>query len=589
MRTRTSSVDEPGTLERSEHRSWRTRWFDLPVGARRVPLWLLLGGVLLQPTPHRVSSTVVGDLGDSMFLTWTLSWGARALRTDPLGAFDAPIFHPEPQTLALSDPMLSVAPLFGLLEWVTGNTIAALNLTMFLLFVMALASAHALGMRLFGRSDAALVMAVVTCTNGYVLGQQNHPQLQTFGFISLGFLMLLGTLERRRDRDAVALGLVVAVLGSANLLYLLIWVVAAVVVVAVLWLRRALPALRDLVRPGAVSIGVAGIVLIPIARIYLAVDERNGLERGYEPAGSLLPTDFLTPHRGNWSWGTALDGINSVGKAGEHWFFLGFSVIALGTLGFVLLLAQMRRTNTPTQNQVRIDEIVALSAAAITALVLAIGPTPGGVPGPFRVVHRFVPGFDGVRVTSRFTVIAFVALGALVALAYQHLADRHASRWRWLAAPGLVLVILLEVGGPAGRVIVPEGERLAAYELLDELPEGAVLELPIRVPADGAVWPFVEAPRMFHSLTDGNTRVNGYSGGTPAGFDHAATTFRLWPAAPAERLADEIGIAYVILHGGVEQGTPAFDLDTLTALGEQAEAAGHRVLAAGEDLLVIRN
>ena len=212
MRTRTSSVDEPGTLERSEHRSWRARWSALPVGVRRVPLWLLLGGVLLQPTPHRVSSTVVGDLGDSMFLTWTLSWGAHALRTDPLGAFDAPIFHPEPQTLALSDPMLSIAPLFGLIEWVTGNTIAALNLTMFLLFVMALASAHALGMRLFGRSDAALVMAVVTCTNGYVLGQQNHPQLQTFGFISLGFLMLLGTLERRRDRDAVALGLVVAVL-----------------------------------------------------------------------------------------------------------------------------------------------------------------------------------------------------------------------------------------------------------------------------------------------------------------------------------------------------------------------------------------
>ena len=374
-------------------------------------------------------------------------------------------------------------------------------------------------------------------------------------------------------------------LGSANLLYLLIWVVAAVVAVAVLWLRRALPALRNLVRPGAVSIGVAGVVLIPIARIYLAVDERNGLERGYEPAGSLLPTDFLTPHRGNWSWGTALDGINSVGKAGEHWFFLGFSVIALGTLGFVLLLTQMRRTNTPTQNQVRIDEIVALSAAAITALVLAIGPTPGGVPGPFRVVHRFVPGFDGVRVTSRFTVIAFVALGALVALAYQHLADRSASRWRWLAAPGLVLVILLEVGGPAGRVIVPEGERLAAYELLDELPEGAVLELPIRVPADGAVWPFVEAPRMFHSLTDGNTRVNGYSGGTPAGFDHAATTFRLWPAAPAERLADRLASPTSSSMGASSRGHQPRPRH-LDRLGEQAEAAGHRT-CGWEDLLVI--
>ena len=180
------------TAEASAPDGLRTRWAALALAWRRVPLWILLGLVLLQPTPHRVGATVVGDLGDSMFLTWTLSWGAEALRTDPLGAFDAPIFHPEPQTLALSDPMLSVAPFFGVLEWATGDSVAALNLTMFGLFVMALASAHALGMRLFGRADTALVMAVVTCCNGFVLGQQNHPQLQTFGFMSLGFVVLFG-------------------------------------------------------------------------------------------------------------------------------------------------------------------------------------------------------------------------------------------------------------------------------------------------------------------------------------------------------------------------------------------------------------
>ena len=63
--------------------------------------------------------------------------------------------------------------------------------------------------------------------------------------------------------------------------------------VAVLWLRRD-PAARP-VRPGAVSIGVAGVVLIPIARIYLAVDERNGLERGYEPAGCSYQQAFSPP------------------------------------------------------------------------------------------------------------------------------------------------------------------------------------------------------------------------------------------------------------------------------------------------------
>jgi hypothetical protein len=552
-----------------------------------VPLWFVLAAVLLQPTPHRVGSTVVGDLGDSMFLTWTLSWGARALRTDPLGAFDAPIFHPEPQTLALSDPMLSVAPVFGVIEWVTGDSIAALNLTMFLLFVMALAAAHALGMRLFGRPDVALVVAVVTCCNGFVLGQQNHPQLQTFGFMSLAFVLLFGAIERRRVRDGLALGVVIVAMALANLTFGLIWVLAAIVAVGVLAVRGALPPIRELLRPGVPATVVAAAVLGPIGRIYLEVDERNGLARGYEPAGSLTPTDFLTPHRGNWSWGTALDGINSVGKAGEHWFFLGFSVIVLGVIGFVLLARLVRSQADTLRTGVRIDEIVALSTAAIVALVLAIGPSPSGVPAPFRLFHRFVPGFDGIRTTSRFAVLAVIALAVLVGLAYQVLADRFAGRWHRLAAPALVLVIIVEVGGPAGRVDVPEGQRLAAYELLDDRPDGPVLELPIKVPTDGIAWPFVEAPRMYHSITDGNSRVNGYSGDAPVDFEAEAAILNRWPDPSATPLIGELDVRYVIVHGGVEQGTPAYTADELTSIGEAARAAGHDVIAAGEDLLIV--
>ena len=160
------------------------------LGVRRLGLWILLGVILLQPTPHRVSSTVAGDLGDPMFLTWTLSWGWKALRGSPTDLFDANIFHPESATLAFSDPMLSIAPVFGLLEWLTGDSIVALNVVMFLLFVLALASAHALGMRIFGRSDLALVVAVVAACNSYVFGQQNHPQLQTLGLVPLAFLSL---------------------------------------------------------------------------------------------------------------------------------------------------------------------------------------------------------------------------------------------------------------------------------------------------------------------------------------------------------------------------------------------------------------
>ncbi|MDW3217949.1 MAG: hypothetical protein R8F63_04985 [Acidimicrobiales bacterium] len=555
---------------------------------RRLPLWVLLGLVLLQPTPHRVSQTVAGDLGDSMFLTWTLSWGARALRTDPFGVFDANIFHPEPQTLALSDPMLSLAPVFGLVEWLTGDSIVALNVLMFVLFVGALASAHALAMRLFGRGDVALVVAVVACCNSYVFGQQNHPQLQTFGFVSLCFLLLLRAIEHRRARDGVWLGLAVTAMTLANVYYGLFWVLCALVVVAVLRLRGALPSVRSLLRPAGAALGVALVLLGPVVRVFLAVDERNGLARGYEPGNSLLPTDFLTPQVDNWFWGSALDGVSSAGKAGEHHYFPGFVAMILGLVGIVVGWRLLRRGASVVRSSVRTDELFALVVAGVVAIVFAIGPSPNGAPGPFRLLHRFVPGFDGVRVTARFTVVAFIALAVLVGLAYQAIADRvPVNRRPWLAAT-IVAVVLIEVAGPMTRVDVPEGDRLLVYEALAEAPGGPVVELPIRQPDDGETWPYVEAPRMYHATTDWNPRVNGYSGSAPRGFPTIADRLNQWPSTDAEALADDLGLRYVVLHGGVEQGVPALDAIAQEKIVSAATALGYEATPFGEDWLIVR-
>jgi hypothetical protein len=555
---------------------------------RRVPLWILFGLLLLQPTPHRVSQTVAGDLGDSMFLTWTLKWGARALTSDPLGAFDANIYHPEPDTLALSDPMLSLAPVFGVIDWITGDSIVALNVVMFALFVGALAAAHALAMRIFGRGDVALVVAVVACCNSYVFGQQNHPQLQTFGFISLCFLLLLRALDHRRALDGIWLGSAITAMVLANVYYGLIWLVSALVVVAVLRLRGSLASLRELLRPAVPAIAIGAVALGPVALLYRSVDERNGLARGYEPQNSLLPTDVLTPQRDNWLWGSALDGINSAGKAGEHAYFPGFLALLLGGLGVWVAWRLVRRGTDVVRTGVRIDELVALVTAGAVAVALALGPSPGGAKGPFRLLHRFVPGFDGIRVTSRFAVVAFVAGALLVGLAAQYLIDRAPPARGALVAPVIAALVLLEVGGPMARVDVPEGDRLLVYEALAEMDDGVVLELPMRVPSDGVAWAFVEAPRMYHATTDWNDRVNGYSGSAPRGFETRARTLNDWPTPEADAVAAELGVVYVILHGGVEQGTPAYTEGELAVLVADAEAAGHRAEPFGEDWLITR-
>lgn len=570
----------------------------MSLGLRRLPLWVLIAVVLLQPTPHRVSATVVGDLGDPMFLLWTVSWGAHALVNDPLAVFDAPIFFPEADTLAFSDPMLSLAPFFGVLKWVTGDAVTALNLMMFGLFVFALAAGHALGMWFFGRRDIALVVAVVSCCNSYVLGQQNHPQLQTVGFVTLSFLLLFRALERQRARDGVALGVCIVAMTLANLTYGLIWVFAAAVVVAVLGLQRALPPWRRLVRPAVPAALICAAVLGPMGLLYRSVAERNDLERPYEPAHSLFPTDVVTPQRGNWSWGTSLDGVNSWGRAGEHPFFPGFVVLLLGLVGVVLIgrlsLREWRArsggvTTAPAlASTTRLPQLRALLVAAAAVLVLAAGPGSGDLRLPFRLFHRYVPGFDGIRVTSRFAVVLFVVGALLVGRALVMMIERF-PRWGRVIPWVVVVAVLIEVGGPSARVDVPEGIQLAAYETLRDQPDGVVLELPIRSAADGLAWPYTEAIRMYHSTIDFNPRINGYSGGAPAGFDALADRLDTWPSADAETVATELGIRYVVIHGGPGVDRPAEVAPEIVAeMIEAAQQLGYVTIEAGDDWVVIR-
>ncbi|MEM7140537.1 MAG: hypothetical protein AAF548_05830, partial [Actinomycetota bacterium] len=358
--------------------------------------------------------------------------------------------------------------------------------------------------------------------------------------------------------------------------------------VGVLALRGVLPAARTLVRPALGAALVAGVVLGPVAQVYREVDDRNDLTRGDERANSLLPTDLFTPQPDNWSWGTALDSINSVGKAGEHHFFPGFLAMALGAIGLVVIWRVARGRGSILRTGVRIDEVLALLVAGVLAFVFALGRAPGGLPGPYRLLHDWVPGFDAVRVTSRFAVVGFLALALLAGLAFQHLADRVPRARRTMLAAGIAAIVLIEVGGPTARVDVPEGERLLVYEELATREDGVVLELPIRTDEEGNTWAFVEAPRMYHATTDWNSRINGYSGSAPAGFEELAALVGSWPSEAAERRLDELAVRYIVLHGGTEQGTSALTPEQQGALVGRAEVLGFEASRHGEDWLIVR-
>ena len=89
--------------------------------------FLVLAAVEMPSLLAHFRTHLVSQGGDIFFLTYVLAWDAHALTTDPLRLFDANIAYPLERTLAFSDHLLGVMPLFAPVYLLTGNAVAGYN------------------------------------------------------------------------------------------------------------------------------------------------------------------------------------------------------------------------------------------------------------------------------------------------------------------------------------------------------------------------------------------------------------------------------------------------------------------------------
>jgi hypothetical protein len=185
-------------------------------------------------------------------------------------------------------------------------------------------------------------------------------------------------------------------------------------------------------------------------------------------------------------------------------------------------------------------------AAGFPAFLAAVSfwVTLGPRFGLYAVLYRVIPGFDLVRVPSRFATLTVLALGLLGGFGLQGLA----RRWRALAPLALVLVVGEFWVGPLDArpyaVEVPAIDRWLAGQPGSD----GVVEVPAADPRDTHRAARLNSTYMLHSTVHWRPLVNGYSGFTPASHD---LLFRYLVNFPDERsldALDAIGVRYVILH-----------------------------------------
>lgn len=548
--------------------------------------FLVLAAVAMPSLLAHFGTHLPGQGGDVFFLAYTLAWDAHALTTDPLRLFDANIAYPLERTLAFSDHLLGVVPLYLPVYLLTGNPVAGYNWLLLLSAPLAALGACALGWWWTRRWWPSIVAGVLFGWAPLRLSQLGHIQMLSFFWSPWTLLFLDRFLRARRWRDLwlFALFYWLQVLSSFYLGMMLTLAIVVYVGYYVLAVDRGLLG-RALVKPAAAFVVASLAVLLPSHWPYLQV--RRAWEASWTP-GALagLSADvqsYLSASPLVNDLYVALFRSVTPSGAQERLLFPGLLLPALVLIG----LAARVRGVAPTE--VRRGRRV-FGLLAVVAFVLSLGPylvlwgVNTRIPMPYLLLYYVVPAWSAMRVPARFAFLLLLALVPLSAFGAQVVTERVAAwgggtAWRRLAGPavGLTLIglFLMELGAkPLPLQAVPTGRDVPAVHrwLARERP-GPIVEIPTDFTTRDQKY-------LYLSTVHWLPIVNGHSSFMPSSHEALKASLAELPGPRARQWAAALGLRAIVVHGDELSGEGR-------ARWAAVERAGHlrRLAAFGSDVV----
>lgn len=181
----------------------------------------------------------------------------------------------------------------------------------------------------------------------------------------------------------------------------------------------------------------------------------------------------------------------------------------------------------------------------VLAFLFTFGPK-----GPYYFLYKYVPGFDGLRVTSRFHVFVMFSLAVLAAFGVRAIRQR-LKGWRGPLFTGLAsLVILAEYfSAPVPLTKVPVKEEIPeVYRWLGSQrgENFALLEIPLPQPTQSFC--VLDCPRLYFSAYHWKNLVNGFSGYSSPLYEELT---RRWQKNPFRQNIEDLkilGLRYLLIH-----------------------------------------
>src|SRR5690606_599404 len=402
------------------------------------------------------------DTADGLLNMWILGWIAHQLPRDPLHLFDANIFYPTRDVLALSEPLIVPGAMGAPAAWLDASPVLVYNLVALAGLILTAFATWRLIESWTGDRVAAALAAGAFAFNAHTLTRLAHVQgLHLYG-LPLALLASDRLLTHARTRDALwlALWMTLPVYTSGHTAVFAIVMVGTIVIARARawWGPRAVPVLGRFVLAAA----VAGVASLPVYLPYKRVADTQGMVRSL---------DAVTTYSATWKQYVAATGRLHTSTWSLPYFVgdsyaPGFLVLALAAAS--LWFAARRRQGLPADGiapeaveapslQLTRARIGMLLAIAIVGVVLSLGThTP-----IYGWVFEVFPPIRGIRAASRFGTLFILSMACLAGFGVWMLRARLGAL-RWAPAAAVALVALAN----AETLMAP-----IAYRRFEGIPE----------------------------------------------------------------------------------------------------------------------
>ena len=493
-------------------------------GARRRVMLAAIGiGTALAVLLHNqvLHLDRLSELGDPLFSIWRVGWVAHQIVADPRHLFDANIFHPEPLTATLSDPVilpaLAIAPLLAL----GVHPVVAYNLLLISGFWLSGVATYLLVERLTGSPRAAFIAGLAFACNGYRFDHYMHLELQMMQWMPLALLALHLFLSTGRAVYAMGFGLAVVAQLYSSMYYAAFFVPCAAIMGLALLRVYGRP-IRPLLGAAAASAVFVVLLATPIARAFVAAEPMKGTRPLYEVSlYSAFPSDYLRANRYSAMWRNRLGP-----PVLERSLFPGAVPIALAAVGLA-----------PPLGTIRLVYLSALLVAADGSLGTR------GIGYPFY--YEFLPPFRGMRVAARFAALVALTLSILAGFGALRVIGWRDSRAYQHAVFAALIAVTVVDAWPALELVPVWRTPPPVYEPLASIPGAVLAEFPI---GDNTAF---NTPYLYFSLWHWHPMVNGYSGFTPASYIDLQHALESFPAPEALSALRQHGVTHVTINCGL--------------------------------------